>query len=111
MYTGDQVNHTEEWITDTASLGPATILIGVDQRETCFVPAGIVNHSHDVHTETFVDQLYQTTTTNQATYQVSGVPDVQAVPVLPPVGLAVLAVGLAGAALWRLRLHASRASR
>ena len=62
-FLGNQINHDEQTVTTTASLGPGTILIGDDQSQTFFVQAGTTNYNTNTHTESFFDQVYQTTNT------------------------------------------------
>lgn len=62
---GDQFNHTEETVTLEQTIGPGTIIIG--DRDNGGVPfevrAGTVNFNDNTHTETFIDQRFQTTDT------------------------------------------------
>ena len=76
-------SHTEESLTLTEAIGPTTILIGEDQSQTFFVPAGFTNINANTHTETFVC--------------------IPAVPALPPPALIGGGLILGGLGVWRLR--------
>ncbi len=69
--TGEVCTHEEYSVTTTTTFGPAVILIGEDQSETFFVPAGTVNVNTNTHTESFIDDIFQTTMTHSATYALS----------------------------------------
>lgn len=71
-YLGDEVDHTEQSVTTTQALGPTSILIGDEQSQTFFVAAGTVNYNTNTHTQTFMNQLYQTTVTTTETWIVKG---------------------------------------
>jgi hypothetical protein len=45
--------HFETSVTTTTTIGPATILIGENQSQTYFVPAGTQNINTNTHTESF----------------------------------------------------------
>lgn len=51
----------QESRTTTIAIGPGTILVGVDQQLTCFIPSGTRNLNENVHTETFILEYYQPT--------------------------------------------------
>ncbi len=75
--TFEDVNTTTETSVSTStSFGPTTILVGEDQTQTFFVPAGTTNVNINTHTETFVDQTRVTTTTltKTASFDVVGAP-------------------------------------
>ena len=72
VYVGDQLDHTETSTTTTITQGPATVLIGPNQSQAFSVVAGTQNINTDTHAETFVNQRYQTTITNSATYLITG---------------------------------------
>ena len=69
---GTQLDHTEVFVTTTMTTGPAVILVGEDQSQTHFVPAGTVNVNTNTHTESFIDDLFETTFTHASTYEVVG---------------------------------------
>jgi hypothetical protein len=62
-FLGEVLAHTETSTTTTTTVGPATILIGKDQSQTYFVPAGTVNVNTNTHTEYFLDARYRRVTT------------------------------------------------
>lgn len=72
VFVGNQLDHTQTSTTTTTTLGPATIFIGPDQSLAFSVVAGTQNINTDTHTESFVNQLYQTTVTTSSTYLQTG---------------------------------------
>lgn len=55
-------------IDDDLTFGPGTILIGMDQSMTYFVPSGCTNLNRNVHFPTFGWEVHESTTTHGATY-------------------------------------------
>ncbi len=72
VHVGDQTVGTNTTITTATTVGPTTILIGTDQSVSFSVAAGTQNVNQNTHFETFVNNLFQATTTNSATYELSG---------------------------------------
>ena len=72
VFVGNQPDHTQTSTTTTTTVGPATIFIGPDQSQAFSVVAGTQNINTDTHTESFVNQVYQTTVTNRSTYVLTG---------------------------------------
>jgi hypothetical protein len=110
--TLDQMTSTEQLadtiaginttVSSSTSFGPATILVGDDQSQTFFVPAGTENINTNTHTETFVNKNFQQTI--DSTWEVFGLlPGVNNAPALSLIGLIGTGAGLLGLALWRLR--------
>ncbi len=103
-FLGNPLNHTEQTVTTTSSFGPGTILIGDDQSQTFFVAAGTENFNTNTHTESFFDQLFQTTDTFQLKQQYGLEGDRSQAPIVPePSSFILLGSGLLGLASWRRR--------
>jgi hypothetical protein len=58
---GDFLGGTSREMSRSTAFGPATILVGEDQGQTCFVSPGHVNVNEHTHTSTFVYDLFQPT--------------------------------------------------
>ena len=71
-HLGTVGNQTQASTTSTFAAGPTIILVGQDQSENMFVPAGCTNFNDNTHTERFVDDQFQTTNTHSETYQITG---------------------------------------
>jgi uncharacterized protein with beta-barrel porin domain len=80
VVTGDVGNGVDLWqvtaasnetisITNSTSIGPATILVGADQSGPTFIAAGTTNVNTNLHRETFFEDDYQATTTDAATIE------------------------------------------
>jgi hypothetical protein len=70
----EEFDHEETSVTTTTTFGPATILIGEDQSQVFFVAPGTTNVNVNTHTESFYDQLFQNTVTQEVTYRLTGAP-------------------------------------
>lgn len=96
VHTGDVLDHTTQTVSTTTSFGPGTILIGDDQSQTFFVQAGTININTNTHTESFVNQLYQTTVYHEATYPLDGEVEAVSIPTLSEwaqIGMVALLIG------------------
>jgi len=58
---GEIVGRRGYTVTRAKSFGPATILIGEDQGQTCFVESGSVNVNTHTHVHEFITELFQAT--------------------------------------------------
>ena len=58
-------------ITNIVTVGPGTALVGQDQTDTIFVPAGAVNTDTNITYESFFTDTYQATVLNSATYEIN----------------------------------------
>jgi len=68
VFLGDVQDHFDESSTLEETLGPNTIFVGPNRTERFVVAAGTLNINQNFHTEFFVNQVFQTTVTHQATY-------------------------------------------
>jgi len=91
----DEENGSEETVTLEETIGAfpdgTIIFVGENRSEEFLVRAGTVNANEAYHTEFFVNQVFQTTVTNQATYRLAGEPcpaaaptEAVEVPAVPP---------------------------
>lgn len=71
----DVLTGTNTSVTTSTTFGPGTILIGPDQSQTFFVPAGTMNINTNTHTESFFNRTPTTTqtSTKSSVYRVVGV--------------------------------------
>ena len=67
-----QPDHIQTTTTTTTTIGPATAYVGPDQSQAFSVVAGTQNINTDTHTESFINQLYQTTVTTSSAYLLTG---------------------------------------
>jgi hypothetical protein len=58
---GEIIGRNGRTVTRAISFGPATILIGEDQGQTCFIPAGDLNVNVNTHVHEFLSELFQAT--------------------------------------------------
>lgn len=72
-FVGAFTDHVEVTTQTTATVGPAQILVGPGPTVPFTVLTGTTNFDTRTHTETFMYDLYRTTTTHFATYVVTGV--------------------------------------
>lgn len=66
------LDRIETAVTTTLTFGPGVILIGPNQSQTFFVPAGTVNFNTNTHTEYFYNDVTTQTIVNNAHLQLSG---------------------------------------
>ena len=73
---GDVPNGSVDTVTLQETIGASpdgtTIFVGPNRSEPHLVPFGVINENANVHTEFFVNQVFQTTVTHQTTYRFVG---------------------------------------
>jgi hypothetical protein len=69
---GEEPNGSTDTVTVEETIGPATVFIGPNKSEPFVLLPGELNININIHTEFFVDQLFQTTVTRRTTYTLTG---------------------------------------
>jgi hypothetical protein len=71
---GFRGNFAATAVTESVTVGPAVILVGRDQSVVMFIPSGCTNTNTNGHFQTFVDDVFHKSDTNNATYAFAATP-------------------------------------